>query len=546
MEVSVSRACSASLAIVTIVAVLGVAPSQARPVIGPGHEALFQKMGDLGPRAPADARLTGVSIVRDAVVLTYVLGDRSVVVRLVHPDAAPEAHARTQRFALVPEGDVPADLIATLAAQVKALESRFEWATEATPARAHSGTGPVFAPSLPEDATPFDLLPDRSPALPSRAAEDIRDARELLARGKGRLAARKASGLARKYPEDPVVLGAVASVLRAAGHAREALTLTKKMADMSAKPPPKEVGIALAASLLVAGLPEEAHAVLANLSDAIPPECAWTEVLSVLAREGRLDVASAHAPRAEQGAPRCVHVFRVKLAHALDDDAGVDAAADAGLRAFPDDESLLYLWGYHYYAKRAMERAIGPWERLVAKDLRFPALLGQLGTAYLVAQRLDRKGVDRMLERLAQNPEDLVASFLAGLGLYYLKEYERVVPLLEPVVKVVPDESRARLYLAMAHYFLGHQETAEQMFEDMEPYAYHDPDIYYCRSLIYRKRDLPRAIREMERFLEVFVGEGRLSFGPEKVQKARSDLERMRRGEVPELNLPGDPLVPAR
>ncbi len=544
-----SRSMASGAGWIAAVAVLLLAtPSWARPVIGPGHETLFLEMANLGPGAP---RLDGVSIERDGATLTYVEGGGTIRVRLVHPDAARNALATTGKFALAAAGgEVPLDLVQALAARIRSLEARFEWAEEPEerPSRPPEGSVVPFAPTLPEDATPFDLLQTPAPVLPARAVSVWREARRLLEAGDRKAAAREARDLARSLPGDPAVLRAAAGLLRACGQGKESLALMRKAMDLPGGGGSRKSRIELAASLVAAGRPADAWASLAADPDATaaPPECRRVEALTLLAREGRLDLAGAHAPPAGDGSPRCVRVFHLRLAHALGDDDRVDAAAAAGLRAFPDDESLLYLWGYHYYAKRAMDRAIPPWDRLIAKNIHFPAVLGQVGTAYLVAQRLDRAGVDAMLERLRARPDDLVASFLAGLGLYYLKEYERVVPLLEPVVRAVPDESRARLYLAMAHYFLGHQDTAERMFDEMEPYAVQDPDIYYCRSLIYRKRDLPRAIREMERFLEVFVGEGRLNFGPAKVQKARSDLERMRRGEVPELNLPGDPLVPAK
>ncbi len=527
---------------VLVVAALAGGPSEARPVIGPGHEALFLEMGNLGPGGP---RLDGVSIERDAVTWTYVVGERSVRVRLVHPDVARDALATTGKFKMIAVGgEVPPDLVRDLAARIRSLEARFEWAVESAEHPAPAGNRVPFAPALPEDATPFELLRTPTPALPEHAASMEREARDLLSKGRKKAAARKALSLVRSHPGSVAVRRVAASILRSAGDGKRAVEVLRDILALPGGSTP-EVRIEVAASRIAAGRLDEATALLAQDSRA-PAVCRLVEVLTLLAREGRLDLASAHAPPMAHDSPRCLAVFHLKLAHASGDDDRVDAAAATGLRASADDESLLYLWGYHFYAKRAMDRAIPPWDRLLARNPHFPAVLGQAGTAYLVAGHLDRAGIDRMLERLARNPGDLVASFLAGLGLYYLKDYGRVVPLLEPVVRAVPDESRARLYLAMAHYFLGHQETAERMFEEMEPYAYHDPDIYYCRSLIYRKRDLPRAIREMERFLQVFVGEGRLSFGPEKVQKARSDLERMRRGEVPELNLPGDPLVPAK
>lgn len=525
--------------------ILATFPAVARPVIASGYEPLFLEMARLGPKMPSGARLEGVSIERDTVTMTYNTRDGLIRLHLVHPDTARDALARTKQFAVLGDDKAPSDLVSTLVERIRTLEGRFDWSEEVRGSKTvdQSKTAP-FAPTLPEDAIPFELMRIPLPTLPERAEAAVRRARDLLAKGEKKAAAQEALSLVQSHPEQAAVLRVAGSILRSAEEAKHAVEVARKVLDLPGGSV-REAQTEFAASLIAAGRFEEALAVLTRDSGT-PAECRWVEALTLLALEGRGDLSWPRVPPFSEKSPRCVALFHLKMAHARDDDDSVDRVATKALTAFPDDEAILYLWGYHYYSKRAMDRAIPPWERLVTRNPRFPALLGQYGTAYLVAQRLDRDGVDRMLKRVNANPDDLVASFLAGLGLYYLKEYERVVPLLEPVVRAVPDESRARLYLAMAHYFLGHQETAERMFDEMEPYAYQDPDIYYCRSLIYRKRDLPRAIREMERFLEVFVGEGRLSFGPEKVEKARSDLERMRRGEIPELNLPGDPLVPAQ
>jgi len=95
------------------------------------------------------------------------------------------------------------------------------------------------------------------------------------------------------------------------------------------------------------------------------------------------------------------------------------------------------------------------------------------------------------------------------------------------------------MYLAMSHFFTGDPEGAMKMLDALEPMAHREPDIYYCRSLVYRFYDMPRAIREMQTFLDVFLEEHRPAFGQQKIDKARSDLERLKKGEVPSVYLEG-------
>jgi Flp pilus assembly protein TadD len=533
------------------------------PVIGPGWEQFFVKAAD--PSAggfPKGMELDGVSIDRSEVRLTYLSKTGGVAVTLVHPDGATAPLASTAKFAVVVSkgqdpAAIPAELVSALAASLKAREEAFQWAVGGSrgPKEAAAGVDPHWEPEFPAEAVP--AIPGRPPSFPV-APEDagaIDAARRQAREGRLAEAASAAKAVAAWSGRSAMALRAAASVLRSAGDGAGAARLVDAAEKVGGpdlvRSDPRLLVEGVASRLLVGDASGAdrwiARATKSNAKPRPIPACVRADALLLLVSEGRLDEAKRLLrPDAGKGRPeRCVAFLRLKVAWAAGDDGAVDRAAGAILAEWPGDRNAVYLWGNHYYSRGRHERAVAVWEPLVNAEPGYPGLLGQYGTAALVAHRLDRKGIDALLERLKSHPDDMVASFLAGMGLYYLHEYAQVPPLLSRVAEKHPHESRARLYLAMAHYFLGHQEVAEKMFEDLEPYAWHDPDINYCRSLIYRKRDLPRAIREMETFLKTFEGDDRLSFGPQKVDKAKSDLERMRRGEVPELNLPDQPLQPA-
>lgn len=523
-----------------------------RHAIPPGQEALFLKMLNLKGLSGQTFVLKGIEIEKSSVLVKYQSKGREVVaLRLVHPSFQGECLARTKRFALIlSEGAAPKALLEALVAQIGKHEEAFEW-VEIGENPAPKGLAQVesqgyWTPQIPEEATPLASTPWLISGLPLDIRREVKKMHDMRKAGNFKGAAEAALAMAHEHPDSPHHLRAAASVLRASGYGEEATKVMEKIVEMlgGVEKADRQVVRELLASYLVAGQEARFREVVGKISS--DEVCEIASVLLIIASEGALELAASNLPPLAPDSPRCLYFAHMKLKAALGDSEGLDRVAEEALRAFPEDDNVLYLWGVYYYGKGDMARAISVWDPLVQRNPAYPALLGQYGTAYLVSGRLDQKGIEHFEKKATENPNDVVSSFLAGLGHYYQRRYERVVPLLEPVVKKVPDESRARLYLAMAHYFLGHQEVAEKMFEDMERYAYHDPDIYYCRSLIYRKRDLSRAIREMERFLEVFEGEERLSFGPEKVKKAKSDLERMRRGEVPELNLPGQPYIPAR
>lgn len=324
------------------------------------------------------------------------------------------------------------------------------------------------------------------------------------------------------------LMGARKAALRhlAAGRAREALAIARRLAAH--------------------GSPDARAAAAALAGAAQDERCGRVEAMEALLLDGEDPRALGTLPARRRCEPRCVRLFRMKLAAAMDDEDALDRAADRALSARPEDPDVLFLWGTYYYERSRLDEAVAVWDRLAAKDPAYPTFLGQYGTAMLVSGRLETEAIERLLGRAWTDPEDWLAAYLAGLGLYYKQAYQAVIPLLSRAVEAVP-ETRARMYLAMAHFFAGDTATAHAAMEQLEPEAWQEPDVYYCRSLIYRETDLARAIREMERFLEVFEGESRQRFGQQKVRKARSDLDLMRRGIVPPVQLgPVPPDPPAR
>lgn len=489
-------------------------------------------------------RLEGVSVRVVSADLHYRNQKKQdAFVALVHPSAATNALATTDRFALVViEGKrpPPAALVQALVSRIRTQESRFTW-TQRVP------TGAV--PIDPLNQAAFLMAdPDLSALLvKARKAAQAGD-KESAMEGARKLAS----------SPDPDARRAAAAIMRMIGNAADAAKLLKETIATSGEGPAgMHLRIEMAASLELDGKPADAEPVLVELAGKFSriygdPRCARADALSVLLQDGlasqvasiadqgplSLAPASARPGAAAPALPRCVHLFFIKAAAAAADNDGVDAAATRALAAYPDDPDMLFLWGAYHYKHHNLDKSLIAWDRLAPKHPDYPTLLGQYGTAYLVADRLNAESLQRHLEKAKADPDDVIAPFLAGLGLYYQKDFQGVIPLLTRAVNAVPAEPRAAMYLAMAHYFVGNKDKALKMLEDLEPHAYREPDINYCRSLVYRDFDLPRAIREMEIFLEVFEGESRLRFGEHKVIKARSDLERMRRGEIPEVTLP--------
>lgn len=511
----------------------------AEAVIPAGSSEFFLEAANPAPKTfPGGWRLEGVRIQWVSAVVTYANGARKLaVIELTHPSAQGKPLAVTERFALTapdPAAVPPAALVKILAERLKTRESAFTWVRQ-----------------IRSDAVPIDPLNrERYDVSDPAVAARLKEARDALAAGRAAEAAAKAREAAAAPLADLTALRSAADILRSAGGAPEAVAILDRAGARAAGTPVDlRVRLERLAALEVVGDHESASASARTLSASLPrvypdPRCARADALAILLQAGqgaeaaRAAASEPDAVVAAPKAPRCVYLYLLRAASASGDGDAVDARAGEALAAYPDDPDVLFLWGTHFYVRNQLDRAIPPWDRLAAIDPTYPSLMSQYGTAYLVAGRIDKTGIEHFLARHKEHPEDAVAAYLAGLGLYYQKDFAQVIPLLEQASKAVPNDPRPAMYLAMAHFFMGHRDVTIRMLDALEPFAYQEPDINYCRSLFYRSFDLPRAIKEMEIFLRVFEGEKRLRFGQQKVDKARSDLERMKRGEVPEVWLP--------
>ena len=535
-------------------------------VVPKGYENFFLDVfkDALNKAEPKGLKLEGIEITKDKVKAVVQFQGKRIDIFLV---PAEEGVKRTEKFGIVAPNDCPSGLLNAIVAKLHEVEQKFEWAVEQDQAVTdqnverqveqrfegalgqNKAVSPQNVQSQPQNNRYLPIFPKEATlvevgkgvkvqTLPQEAASDIAHARKALQERAYEKAKKIAGEVASKWHSDENVLRACASVMRGGNSPKEALKLLKELKG--------EALLETAATYLLLGEEQPAQDAIEK-SGAKDTDCGMAQALLVLLEDGLVQEAKKIAQDIKiDKDKRCVRFLMLKLAMALEDEKAIDSEAQALLSLFPDDEDALYLWGLYYYMRSNLNKAVEPWLRLVQKNYRYPAVLGQLGSAMLTAGMLNKNELPKYLKKAYEDENDVVSAFLAGVGSYYQHDYKTVVPLLSRVAKAVPDESRAKLYLAMSLYFLDNFDEAARIFDELEPYAYHDPDIYYCRSLIWRARDLQRAIREMEKFLEVFVGENRLSFGPEKVEKAKKDLERMKRGEIPELNLPGQELIPAK
>jgi tetratricopeptide (TPR) repeat protein len=208
------------------------------------------------------------------------------------------------------------------------------------------------------------------------------------------------------------------------------------------------------------------------------------------------------------------------------------AVLEQGVRSRPGDLDLRYLMGDALHAAWRNPEAAVQYEAVAQANIQYPFVLGRLATCYTQDPRVTESGYEQpFLDRLAKDPKDIPARYVAGCIAYYQDRFDDVLTLLEPLLKEVPGEPRVYLYTAMAHFRLGHQRRAEENLDLLSRRVKHDdPDEFYVRSIVGRAKDFEQSLRDLETFVE--RSKGRRDH-PNKVAKIQRELAIMRSGRAP-------------
>ena len=230
------------------------------------------------------------------------------------------------------------------------------------------------------------------------------------------------------------------------------------------------------------------------------------------------------------------HLLRSELEPAGDILLGGEASLqDISVTFLEHLASFYFLRGANNKSREDLEKAFNYWVRIAEKDLHYPFLCKSMGSVFsFYSEHLSADEIETLIGgRLKKDPDDVVGHWLRGMLLFYNNmDYDKSLIHLEQVLAAIPDDPRVWVYTALDHFYLGHQAEAERRVERaIEVAAGKDPDAFYVRSIIIRKKNLPLAIKDIERYLDASEGADKVKY--EKKQKwLRQELENLKQGKM--------------
>lgn len=271
--------------------------------------------------------------------------------------------------------------------------------------------------------------------------------------------------------------------------------------------------------------------------DAVPVADAFA-----LAGEPTQAAAVLDAQLARGGAPASLYRARIGLASRQNDSAAEIPAAEAAVRAFPQDPAMQEALATAYFRGGQHVRAIRTLEQILRLDPTHPNVLGRIAGVFndmgSAANGKPAPGWQELREemraRAAKDPHDRVALFLSAVATFYDAHFTEALAILHRVEPMAPREGRVFIYEAMANLWLGNATEAERLVHKAMETNPYDPDVYYCLSQVVRQRDIPAAITALERYVALSSTPGALEF-PKKTERVRQELAMLRAGKLPPL-----------
>ena len=146
----------------------------------------------------------------------------------------------------------------------------------------------------------------------------------------------------------------------------------------------------------------------------------------------------------------------------------------------------------------------------------------------------DAAAVTRLREEMAARAAqgDVVGRFVEAVAAFYEGRFDAAVPAFHALEQDVPGEARLYIYQAMAHHWQGHAELAEPLALKAVAVGPDDPDVWYCRSQIFRSKNRPQAIGDLKRYMALSEQPGAIHF-TDKTERIRKELAMLEAGEMP-------------
>jgi tetratricopeptide (TPR) repeat protein len=175
---------------------------------------------------------------------------------------------------------------------------------------------------------------------------------------------------------------------------------------------------------------------------------------------------------------------------------------NAALAAVPDKARKLYERGLEESRSENPAKAADTLKDAVTLYPNFPLALNELGVQYLKLRQIN-KAIDVLKEAVRLNPDNAASRLNLGIALLEAKQFGHAEEQLREAVKHNNNSATAHMYLGIALLRQSKFDEAEKelLVATQANAAQLGMANYYLGGLYWRKKDYPRAVEQLEKYL---------------------------------------------
>ena len=181
---------------------------------------------------------------------------------------------------------------------------------------------------------------------------------------------------------------------------------------------------------------------------------------------------------------------------------GKPGVVNAALASVPDKARRLYERGLEESRAENAAKAANTLKEAVTLYPNFPLALNELGVQYLKLRQIN-KAIDVLKEACKLSPDAFPARLNLGIALLELKQFAQAEEHLHEAVKQNNNSATAHMYLGIALLRQTKFDEAEKelLVATQANASQLGMANYYLGGLYWRKKDYPRAVEQLEKYL---------------------------------------------
>ena len=180
------------------------------------------------------------------------------------------------------------------------------------------------------------------------------------------------------------------------------------------------------------------------------------------------------------------------------------AVVDAALAAVPEKARKLYEKGVEQARADDASRAAESLKEAITLYPNFPLALNELGVQYLKLREVN-KAVEVLRESVKLKSDSFASRLNLGIALLEAKQFGEAEEQLHEALKRNTNSATAHMYLGISLLRLNRFEEAEKelLVATEANAAQLGMANYYLGGLYWRKHDYPRAVEQLEKYLQL-------------------------------------------